>query len=414
MQFSRESTWKILLALLIWATISIALPWRWCRSVYEIGLFALAGSICWRSRDEPSRLLNGILLLLGPAMAGVLQWMLGLTVSRLETAEAVAGWMATFSAAFVARHTLAHTSLRHQFLTAVAAIGGLVALVCLVQMPLRGVLFAGFTVPDFDLFAGPFQNRNTYASFAELMMPVAIWKAVTAKRGGAWVWWGVASVLAASVVATGSRAGSLLILCELGTLLLVQIRARILFPLVGVALAIMTTGWDTLADRLSHEDWSSHRKQLYSSTIAMAAERPLTGHGLGTFESVYPRFASFDLDRRVNHAHNDWLEWTAEGGVFVPLTLAMFLALVAWHARRHLWSWGLAFVVAHSIVDYPLQRPGMSGWFWAIGGTVLAAASIEKNSPRRSSKRRRSSDAEPNPHPESTESKDRSLATAGR
>ena len=208
MQFSRESTWKILLALLIWATISIALPWRWCRSVYEIGLFALAGSICWRSRDEPSRLLNGILLLLGPAMAGVLQWMLGLTVSRLETAEAVAGWMATFSAAFVARHTLAHTSLRHQFLTAVAAIGGLVALVCLVQMPLRGVLFAGFTVPDFDLFAGPFQNRNTYASFAELMMPVAIWKAVTAKRGGAWVWWGVASVLAASVVATGSRAGS--------------------------------------------------------------------------------------------------------------------------------------------------------------------------------------------------------------
>ena len=221
-------------------------------------------------------------------------------------------------------------------------------------------------------------------------------------------------MLAASVIATGSRAGSLLILCELGTLLLVQIRARILFPLVGVALAIMATGWDTLADRLSHDDWSSHRKQLYSSTIAMVAERPLTGHGLGTFESAYPRFASFDLDRRVNHAHNDWLEWTAEGGIIMPLSLGLFMAVVAWHARRHLWSWGLAFVLAHSIVDYPLQRPGMSGWFWAISGMVLAAASIEKNSPRqRSSRRRRGSVPEENPRPESVESTDQSLATAG-
>ena len=44
--------------------------------------------------------------------------------------------------------------------------------------------------------------------------------------------------------------------------------------------------------------------------------------------------------------------------------LVAFFALVAWHARRHLWSWGIAFVLAHSVVDYPLQRAGMSGWFW--------------------------------------------------
>ncbi len=338
MQFPREATWKILIALLVWATVSIALPWHWCRSVYEIGLFILAGSICWRWREEPRRLLNGALLLLGPAVAGMLQWLLGLTVSRLETAEAVVGWMAAFASAFVARDTLAQTTLRHHFLTAAGIAGGLAALVCLVQLPLRGALIAGFGVPDFDLFAGPFQNRNTYASFAELMMPVAIWKALSSRQGGAWAWWGVASMLAASVIATGSRAGSLLILCELGILLLVQIRARVLFPLVGVAIAVMVTGWDTLADRLSHEDWSSHRRQLYSSTIAMAAKRPLAGHGLGTFESAYPRFATFDLDRRINHAHNDWLEWAAEGGIFVPLSLALFLALVACHARRHLWS----------------------------------------------------------------------------
>ena len=413
---SRETNWKILLALLVWATISIALPWRWCRSVYEIGLFALAGVVFWNGREQPRRLLNGVLLLLGPALAGLLQLAFGTTASPMDTVEAVAGWTACFAAAFVARHTLAHAALRHRFLTAAGLVGGLGALVCLVQLPLRGSQLAGFTVPDFDLFAGPFQNRNTYAAFAQLFLPIAIWKAITSKRS-AWFWWSVAALLPASVVATGSRAGSLLILCEVGTLLLVQIRARILFPLTGVAIAVMATGWDTLADRFSQEDWTNHRRQLYASTATMIAERPATGHGLGAFEAAYPRFATFDLDRRVNHAHNDWLEWAAEGGLATPLCLIGFLGLAAWHARRHLWSWGIAFVLAHSLVDYPLQRPGLSGWFWVIGGTVLAAASSEKQNPRRSSKRRPSSshgqaDSDPLLQ-ESTESKDRSLATAG-
>jgi O-antigen ligase len=410
---SRETTWKILLALLVWATISIALPWRWCRSVYEIGMFGLAGATIWHGRDEPRRLLNGVLLLLGPAVAGMLQLALGLTAGRLETSEAIVAWLATFATAFAARHALAHTALRHHFLNGAAVAGALGALVCLVQMPLRGSPLGWFTVPDFDLFAGPFQNRNTYASFAELMLPVVIWKAITSKQT-AWFWWGAAAMLPASVIATGSRAGSLLILCELGTLLLVQIRARILFPLTGIAIAVMATGWDTLADRLSHEDWSSHRRQLYSSTLAMIKEKPALGHGLGTFESAYPRFATFDMDRRINHAHNDWLEWSAEGGLVVPAFAVAFLALVAWHARRHLWSWGIAFVLAHSVVDYPLQRPGMSGWFWATGGAVLAAASSEKRNPRRHSKRRRASEALPedDPPPAPVESKDQSLTTA--
>jgi O-antigen ligase len=420
MPFTRDSFWKGLVVLLVWATITIALPWRWCRSVYEIGLFALAAVIFWRCREEPRRLLNGVLLLLVPAVIGMAQLASGTTVNRLETSEAVVAWLASFAAAFVARQTLVHTGLRHHFLTAAGLAGGLAALACVLQLPLHGTSIMGlFIVPDFDTFAGPFQNRNTYCSFAELILPVAIWKAIASKRNG-WFWWGVSAIITASVVASGSRAGSLLILCELGTLLLIQIRARILFPLTGMAIAVMATGWDTLADRLSQEDWSSHRRQLYSSSIEMIAERPLIGHGLGTFESAYPRFARFDLDRRVNHAHNDWLEWTAEGGALLPASLLVFFALAAWHARRHLWSWGIAFVLAHAVVDYPLQRAGMSGWFWALGGTVLAAASIEKGNPRRrSSRKHRRSTANgeepvsPQVHPVPTESTDQSLATAG-
>lgn len=412
---SRETSWKVLVALLVWATISIALPWRWCRSVYECGLFLVAVSIFWMHRAEPRRLLTGALLLLGPAAAGLLQLATGSTVNRLETTEAILGWMACFAAAFSARHILGHTTLRHRFLTAAALAGGLGALVCMVQMPLRGAQWGSFGIPDFDLYAGPFQNRNTYAAFAELLLPVVIWKAINSKQTS-WFWWALAALIPASVIATGSRAGSLLILCEMGTLLLIQIRAKILFPLTGVAIAVMATGWDTLADRFSHEDWTNHREQLYQSAGAMAGERPWTGHGLGTFETAYPRFATFDLGRRVNHAHNDWLEWTAEGGYPVPAFLVGFLGIAAWRARRHLWSWGIAFVLAHSLVDYPLQRAGMSGWFWALGGTVLAAAAGERRNPRRrSSKSKQPSEAAGSAAraQESTESTDQSLTTAG-
>lgn len=413
---SKESAAKLLFVLLVWATLTISSPWRWCRTVYEAGLLLAAAGMIWSHRDQPRRLLNAPLILLGPAVAGLLQLTAGTTVSALDTAEAVLAWLVSFAAAYTARHTLAHTALRHRFLTAAAAAGFAGAAVCLIQIPLRGVSIAGFTIPDFDYYAGPFANRNTYASFAELLLPIVIWKAVSARQG-AWFWWAAATLVPASVIATGSRAGSFLILCEFGALLLMRIRARMLFPLTGVAVAVMATGWDTLADRLTHEDWSSHRRQVYASSVAMIAERPWAGHGLGTFAQAYPRFATFDSGREMNHAHNDWLEWAADGGLGLPLLLASFLGVTAWFARRHFWSWGIAFVIAHSLVDYPLQFSALSVWFWALTGAVFAAATNDKRDPRRrsSKSKRPSADSGPSdpPAPESTESSDRSLATAG-
>ncbi|MBM3793967.1 MAG: O-antigen ligase family protein [Acidobacteria bacterium] len=396
--------------------MTISAPWRWCRTVFEAGLLLAAIGMIWSNRDQPRRLLNTPLLLVGPAVAGLAQMALGTMASPLDTAKAVLAWAVCFAAAYTARHALAHTPLRHRFLSAAAA-GFAGAAVCLLQIPLRGVTLAGFTVPDFDMFAGPFANRNTYASVAELLLPIVIWKAVSARQG-AWFWWAAATLIPASVIATGSRAGSFLILCEFGALLLMRIRARMLFPLTGAAVVVMATGWDTLADRLGHEDWSSHRRQVYASSVAMVAERPWAGHGLGTYPQAYPRFATFDSGREMNHAHNDWLEWAADGGLGLPLLLAGFLGLTAWFARRHFWSWGIAFAVAHSAVDYPLQLLAFSYWFWAVAGAVFAAATSDKRDPRRRSSRsskRPLAASGPSAPPalESTESSDRSLTTAG-
>ena len=73
------------------------------------------------------------------------------------------------------------------------------------------------------------------------------------------------------------------------------------------------------------------RQEFLQATADMAKHRPLTGYGLGTFPEVYPRYAIIDpsLYLYVNHAHNDWAEFAADGGVpFLLLVLIPFAAAV--------------------------------------------------------------------------------------
>jgi O-antigen ligase len=109
------------------------------------------------------------------------------------------------------------------------------------------------------------------------------------------------------------------------------------------------------------------------SCLEMVRARPFSGFGLGTFEAVYPAFASFDTGQRVNHAHNDYAEFAAEGGL--PL-LALFLTVVFWSLRtawRVPWTIGVVAVFAHALVDYPLQTAAV--WAWTL--TLLSAGVAE-------------------------------------
>ncbi len=51
---------------------------------------------------------------------------------------------------------------------------------------------------------------------------------------------------------------------------------------------------------------SKYRRDMFKSTAAMIAERPFSGYGLGTYATVYPRFARFESGASVDHANNDW------------------------------------------------------------------------------------------------------------
>lgn len=96
----------------------------------------------------------------------------------------------------------------------------------------------------------------------------------------------------------------------------------------------------------------------------------MQGVGLGNWSTIYPAYAIFDNGLFANQAHNDWAQWTVEGGI--PLLL-LFLWMAGWAIRRALryaWAVGPATVFLHCFVDYPIQRTAVAVVFF----TIMAAA----------------------------------------
>ena len=100
-------------------------------------------------------------------------------------------------------------------------------------------------------------------------------------------------------------------------------------------------------------------------------------------------FAHYDDGTYVNRAHNDWLQWTMEGGLFFS---AFMLIVFIWSIRpaiQSVWGLGVIAVCLHALVDYPFARFGVCGWYFALIG-MLAVAPLHERSRRRSAKSERS------------------------
>jgi O-antigen ligase len=186
----------------------------------------------------------------------------------------------------------------------------------------------------------------------------------------------------ASVIASASRAGALLATIEVLVVLALALRKRLIsrrrlgLAMVAIlASAVVFTsvvGWRALLDRFKQPDPFVHRREMLQSSLAMARERPWTGFGLGSFQEVYPAYATFDIGLIVNHAHNDWAEWLAEGGVPFLLLLASVALWSVGPAFRSIWGLGLLSVFLHALVDYPMQRLGLAIWVFVLLATLAA------------------------------------------
>jgi O-antigen ligase len=117
----------------------------------------------------------------------------------------------------------------------------------------------------------------------------------------------------------------------------------------------LVVGWETLYERLRIPDPYAGRREVASATVRMFKANPWKGSGLGTWTNVYPAYAPKDFGVFINAAHNDWLQWGAEGGI--PMLACLFLLFGASVSlvRRVPWVLGVPIVFFHCLVEFPMQ-----------------------------------------------------------
>jgi len=374
----------VLACLLAFGLLTLWVPERWAVSAVQIGIYALAGYwlVVAAVRDFPPRSHPLMIPLAGAALWGCVQLAAGTTIYRWATEVAVLDWFTRLAVFFTAWQLFAAMEERDRARVArwLLWFGFAMATLAILQK---------YTSPDriFWLFAtepgnvmGPFEYHNQYAVFIETVLPLAL---VVALRRGPDRWFATlaAGVMTASVVAAQSRAGIALVLAESAVvLLLLKRRGRPIRSAAAAVLALaavftLAVGYQPLRRKFDRSDQLAERRLLYLSTIEMAKDHPALGTGLGTWAIAYPAYARFDDGRRDNQAHNDWLQWTAEGGLpMLALMLGIPLLLVR-PALRTVWGVGLLAVLAHCLVDYPFgQRPALGYYYFALAALVCAFA----------------------------------------
>jgi O-antigen ligase len=148
---------------------------------------------------------------------------------------------------------------------------------------------------------------------------------------------------------------------------------------VGLAAAI---GLDSVLGRFLdiESDLVSGRLPIWQAALAMFFDQPVIGHGWGTFRALLPGYRLEPNGFYYTHAHNDYLEILAEGGI---VGFAIALVLVGLFARRLLATlsmplpakqrsvifwFGVAImaVLVHSLADFGLRSTGVAFTFAAV------------------------------------------------
>jgi O-antigen ligase len=249
---------------------------------------------------------------------------------------------------------------------------------------------------------GPYVNRNHFAGFVELILPLSLVPLVLGRvRRERWPVVGLFAVVPISALFLSvSRGGIVSFGVELAVLALMMIQQRTmgkqLFAGVAVLLlALLMVSWLGVGQVLqrfssfqSLEATAGKRASMRRDTWQIFLQHPVSGTGLGTLQIVYPPYESLYDGKIVNHTHNDYLEALAETGILGGLCCAWFLGVLFSESLRRLRQLNsfagalqLSGLVActgflvHSLVDFSLHIPSNALLFFLMAH--LATSEIQ-------------------------------------
>lgn len=276
-------------------------------------------------------------------------------------------------------------------------------------------------VHGLEVVTGTFVNRNHLSGYLEMAIPLALGLIITrihlfSTEGLSWreklqrlsdKGLGINLLLTLGVVIMGigillsqSRSGAFLLVFTflvMFELTVVYFGRRssgkdwaknfIKVSFLIITLVALYVGIEATIERFADTNLLQEgRPVVWSNTLGMTRDFPLLGTGLGTFNEVYSAYENRWLGQsHYTHAHNDYLEYTAElgvvGMVFLLGGVVFLLAttFLVWRSRRHPEIKGLALggmvavinMMLHSIGDFNLHIPANMVVF-----TVILAATF--------------------------------------
>lgn len=354
-----------------------------------------------------------------------------ISASPAATQHTVCLLAACIGAFLVLANTLRDWRSVRNAATAIAVSGFVMVVLALMQRLSGTQAIYWFHEPRYggDVF-GPFTNRNHYAAYMNMSLGVTLGLLLSAARArrapGVHSWWQglawpskgsaprmallafAAVLMAASVLVSLSRGGiaslvagtAVVGVLTAGRGVAAGRRSAVAIVVLLVVVAVAWLGWRPIVDRLgtiaavARDPLHDSRALATADTMRLFAASPLVGHGFGAFEYVFPAFQSpaIQVGRWV-HAHNDYAELLAEGGLLGALIAAACAGAFVADVRRGFWraagkarsmvaglSVGLVAIALHSFVDFSLHRLPNGLLLAAVCGLCVAAVHVPEDS----------------------------------
>jgi O-antigen ligase len=268
---------------------------------------------------------------------------------------------------------------------------------------------------------GPFVNRNHFAGFLEMGLGLAggLLAGRSIRKERVAIYATVIIALLAGLIVSASRGGMISFLAGAVFLAIIawpqkseaetgsrrslprMVAVGVLFVVMLVSVMLLA-GSDELFENfaaISQETGTQQqtsvpegdlfrRHDLWKATIRMIKDHPLSGVGLGAYPLAYTRYDPSSGLQRVEQAHNDYLQITADAGIPGGLLAILFLfflftrglrAAQTRDRRRRAMVIGALIgcfsIVVHSFVDFNLQVTANAQIFLAL----TAIATLERN-----------------------------------
>jgi len=378
----------------------------WARAVFEAGiaLLFLAWAVRFYLQSEETILISPLL----PPMVGFLlvvlaQLLFSTSASIFNTHQEFTLLLADVIMVFLAVQAFRTLEDWRGFVWFVMIFGCVVSIFGILQhLTFNGKLYWFREMHYGGIPFGPYVNRNHFAGFAELFIPMALVPLMLGKvRRERWIIVGLFAVVSiGSLFLAASRGGIVSLAVEVVVVVMWMSLQRMgpkkmlggAAVLVAALVMVSWLGVKEIAQRFSSmkamEVSSGKRASMRRDTWRIFLGHPWMGTGLGTLQIVFPPYETLYDGRVVNHAHNDYLEALAETGIAGGLCCALYLGMLLFHSAQQLSGRHASFgavlnlsglvacsgFLVHSLVDFNLRLPANAQLFFLMA--TLATSRI--------------------------------------